>query len=263
MRAALRGLAPVLVPVLVPVLLQAGPLAAEAASPEGTELTEAQGYARDVALMFLYHELGHALIDVLDAPVLRLEEDAADTLAVLLIDRYWEPDWAEQKARVAADFWAESAPSWSEDDPGDVVTWSTHSPDERRYFTFVCLFYGGNPAARAAFASDMGLPADRQETCPDEFELMAESWDRLLAPLAGSGATLRFEVQAEGYGFVAQALADEIAYMNDLVVLPQTLPVVLTACGEANAFYDPDVVAVTICTELVDEALALGGADTP
>jgi Putative metallopeptidase len=246
--------------LLVALLLTAQPVHAEA--PEA-ELTPAEAYARDVTLMFFYHEMGHALIDVLDAPVLGLEEDAADMLSVLLIDRYWEPDWAEEKARAAADFWAESAPSWAEEDPGEVVTWDTHSPDERRYFTFVCLFYGGNPEARKAFATDMDLPEDRKETCPSEFDLMAQSWDQFLDQVAGSGQTLTFMSKVEGYDFISKALSDEIAYMNERLKLPQTVPVVLESCGEANAWYDPETVKITICTELVDEAMAFAVLEHP
>lgn len=213
--------------------------------------------------MFFYHEMGHAFIDVLDAPVLGLVEDAADGLAVVLIDRYWEPDWAEAKARVVADYWWENAPSWSEDAPGDVVTWDTHSPYERRYFTFVCLFYGANPEMRAVFAEDMELPLERQETCPSEFELMAQSWDHFLDPVAGSWGTVTFEARVEGYDHVATALADEIAYMNDRIVLPQAESVILAPCGEANAFYSPDEFLVTICTELIEEALAIAESVGP
>jgi hypothetical protein len=238
-------------------LLLAGPvLAEEAAAPE-PDLTGSEAYARDVVLLFFYHEIGHALIDLLDAPVLGQEEDAADTLAVLLTERYWEPDWAEEKVRVMADFWAESAPSWDAEDPGEVVTWGVHSPDERRYYNFVCLFYGANPEAREAFAVDMDLPEERQETCGEEFALVAESWDGFLDRVAGEGGTITFENRAGGYDFIARMLADEIAYMNERMVLPTPLPVVLEPCGEANAFYYPGDVAITICSELVDELLAM------
>ena len=47
-----------------------GPVMAETSAPEA-ELTGAEAYARDVTLMFFCHEMGHALIDVLDAPQTR------------------------------------------------------------------------------------------------------------------------------------------------------------------------------------------------
>jgi hypothetical protein len=51
--------------VLATVIFAQAP--AETTAPN---LTDAEAYARDVTLMVLYHEMGHALIDVLDAPVL-------------------------------------------------------------------------------------------------------------------------------------------------------------------------------------------------
>jgi hypothetical protein len=174
-----------------------------------------------------------------------------------LIDRNWEPGWDEEKVRAAVDFWAKRAPSWAAGEPGDVETWHTHSPFERRYFTFVCLFYGADPEVREGFANVMGLPVDRRETCPWEYALAAESWDRILQPVAGSGKSLIFEERTKGYGYVAEALRDEIAYMNKQMLLPKTVPVVLTSCGVANSFYDPELVTVMICTEMIDDILEL------
>jgi hypothetical protein len=37
-----------------------------------------------------------------------------------------------------------------------------------------------------------------------------------------------------------------------MFVLPETLTVALAPCGEVNAFYDPAVRTITVCTEYVD-----------
>ena len=39
-----------------------------------------------------YHELGHAIVDVMRLPIFGQEEDAADVLSILLIDEYFEED---------------------------------------------------------------------------------------------------------------------------------------------------------------------------
>ncbi|HBN29834.1 MAG TPA: hypothetical protein DD416_01080, partial [Rhodobacteraceae bacterium] len=43
-----------------------------------------EDYIRANAIFFLYHELGHALIDILKLPVFGREEDAADVMGVVL-----------------------------------------------------------------------------------------------------------------------------------------------------------------------------------
>ncbi|MBA4350919.1 MAG: hypothetical protein C0427_06690, partial [Rhodobacter sp.] len=57
----------------------------EALAGEELDLTDAEWHVRDVMLAIFYHELGHALIDVMQLPVLGLEEDAADVLSVVMI----------------------------------------------------------------------------------------------------------------------------------------------------------------------------------
>ena len=64
--------------------------------------------AQDAVLSIFYHEMGHALIDILQAPVLGLEEDAADVLSALLINELWDEESSEAKLRATAAFWAAS-----------------------------------------------------------------------------------------------------------------------------------------------------------
>ncbi len=47
-------------------------------------------------------------------------------------------------------------------------------------------------------------------------------------------------------------LADEVAALNQVFVLPETVKVDLASCGEENAFYDPAAKTITFCTEYVD-----------
>ena len=50
----------------------------------------------------LYHELGHAIIDQMQLPIFGQEEDAADVLSVLLIDRLYQEENAQAVAYDAA-----------------------------------------------------------------------------------------------------------------------------------------------------------------
>lgn len=232
--------------------------AAESARPPASG---AEGMAEDVVVTIFYHELGHALIDILKPPVLGLEEDAADILSVLMINELWDEAASEQKLRATAAFWGASMQATA--DSGEVpLNYGVHSPDDRRYFTYVCLWYGASPATREAVAVELGLPEDRAESCPSEFDLANTSWGPYLdeAYAAGAGNTLVWTGPDPDSSPFAAVLKDEIDYLNSLMSLPQDLTVTFAPCGEANAFYDPSVTGVTICTELAEWAQAtIGG----
>lgn len=126
-----------------------------------------------------YHELGHALIDVLALPVLGKEEDAADTLSTLLIHSTFEEESAVAMVFDAASaffLYADEADAESYEMP----YWDEHSLDMQRYYHLACLFYGANPDKRDAIAKEMELPEDRAEKCPEEFALADESWGVML-----------------------------------------------------------------------------------
>ena len=109
------------------------------------------------------------------------------------------------------------------------------------------MFYGGNPAQRAELAAQLGLPEDRAETCQEEYELAYDSWGPVLDDLAG----LSHEIELTNFadGLMADVLIDEIIYFNTLFRFPAPVSVELISCGEANAFYDPETVLITICSE--------------
>lgn len=229
---------------------------AEEDGEDAPDLTDAEWYVGDVMVAIFYHELGHALIDVMDLPVLGLEEDAADVLSAVMIDRIWDAESAEAKVAAAANFWAASAMETAEAGY-EPAFWGVHSPDERRYFTYLCLFYGGAPEAREQMAIEMGLPEDRAVTCPDEFDLASASWGVYLDELeaAGAGETLVW-LGSEGVeDYVADAIREEVEYLNAMWSLPEPVGVRVAPCEEANAFYDPSEKAITMCSEMADYAM--------
>ena len=60
-------------------------------------------------LAIFYHELGHAVIDQMQVPIFGQEEDAADSLSILLVDALYESDDAETITFDSASlFWVES-----------------------------------------------------------------------------------------------------------------------------------------------------------
>lgn len=223
-----------------------------AASPATALTDEQEAYVAANLLGIFYHELGHALIDQMGLPIFGQEEDAADVLSVFLIDAFYDEESAVALAYdTAFGFQAEA-----EDTSDGVAWWDVHGPDQQRYYNLVCLFYGANPDERDDVAADLGLPEERADYCPDEYDQAAASWGAVMEDLAaaGPGETLALTVidaDADGADIIIDVIGAELAAVNAELSLPAVVPVNVASCGEANAFYDPNVAEITLCTEFV------------
>jgi hypothetical protein len=195
----------------------------------------------------LYHELGHALIDQLQLPVLGREEDAADTLASLLIDDVWTEDSATNMITDSANAYL-LYDAENQDQGNETPYWDVHGLDLQRYYNLICLFYGASPDTRGDMVTTFDLPSDRADGCPSEYEQAQASWGVMLDDLAPTGKGLRL---AGDYADdpIAVILAAEIETLNARIELPEWVDVAIDTCGEANAFYDPAARSITICSE--------------
>lgn len=201
-------------------------------------------------LSIFYHEFGHAVIDLMDVPIFGQEEDAADVMAVLLIDARFEEDRAQA---IAYD----SALGYINDPErnDEVAYWAMHGPDEQRYYNHICLFYGAVPEERADFADKLGLPQERAESCPDEFDQAAAAWggvfDAMSVDLPGNSLRLVPDDSPDP-AHINRILSTEIAALNENLTLPDEVTVWVEFCdGEANAFYDPANKSITFCSPFV------------
>jgi hypothetical protein len=123
------------------------------------------------ALTFiLYHELGHALVDILDLPVTGREEDVADQLASYFFSM------APGNVVYAADYFRESGRG------SRTPFYDAHSLGEQRFYNLVCWYYGSDPEAHKWVVSQGHLPEDRAKYCPQEHRTMQRAWARLLQP---------------------------------------------------------------------------------
>ena len=131
--------------------------------------------AVDDALLFTtLHEVGHALVSVLDLPVTGREEDAVDQLAALiLVDGSDEGD-------VAAVNGVRGLPDDEQLD--DLAFADEHALNGQRFYNVLCLVYGQDPDAYAGWTRDGTLPPERAERCPEEYERTRASWQKLLQP---------------------------------------------------------------------------------
>lgn len=213
---------------------------------------EADFITNEVIATF-YHELGHGLIDVLSIPVLGKEEDAADMLSVIMMNDIWDEKAATAILTSDATSYALRAadPSFAPDENSYA---DVHSLDIQRYYSVVCLFYGANPDQRKQLAIDLKLPAEKLDSCPGEFEHARDAWDTVLEG-TDPGPDKKGLVMALGQKGVplADILADEVAGLNKQIGLPEEITVIVTDCGEANAFYNSNDKTITMCNEYAED----------
>ena len=121
----------------------------------------AQGMLGGTMYVFL-HELGHALIDVLNLPTVGREEDAVDQLATLVSVQ--AGDLADEMTIIPAlQYMVRSQETGTQNLP----YWGEHSLDLQRYYNIMCLLYGSNPSKYSAIATLAQLPGERAITTMD------------------------------------------------------------------------------------------------
>jgi hypothetical protein len=142
----------------------------------------------------MIHEIGHALVSILDLPITGGEEDAVDQLAAVIMLSSDEPDDTEAvldaayakllRADANAAKQANMTPAqlkWLEENP---PTADEHSLDEQRFYNTTCLVYGSNTELFKDLVTEGVLPKARAARCPWEWKRISRSWVRLLAPFA-------------------------------------------------------------------------------
>ncbi len=240
----------------------AATLAAGVAAAEVTPTDLAQAFVTANIVATLYHEVGHALLSIRSIDMAGSEEDAADALSVLLIDRLHSEDAAQAMMRHVADAYL----LYDAQGTAGGARWvygDTHALDLVRHQTLVCLFYGANPAAREGLADDLDLHPIRRESCPEEFQAVADAWDRWLEgmPPQDHGPGLRLVVPPDRDRLTA-TVADALRRLNGEYGLPVPVDVTVERCGEANAFFDPRARRIVICTEYAAELAHLYATGT-
>ena len=135
------------------------------------------GPVMDVVEEALYHEIGHALVHVLDIPMTGKEEDAVDALAAVMISLVLEEP---ENLIPSAHFYAMLADARTE--IAEEEFWDEHALHEQRYYNLICWVYGSDPEKFADIIAAEGLGRDRADQCPAEYQQLAKSWLTLLTP---------------------------------------------------------------------------------
>jgi hypothetical protein len=126
------------------------------------------------------HEMGHAMFDMLDVPVLGSSEDAADHFATYIILQFGK----EQARRLIGG----AAHSYKDFVQNPKVTVplaafsNSHSPPPVRFYNMLCLAYGADRTLFADVVTNGYLPRQRADVCRKEYGEVAFAFKTLLGP---------------------------------------------------------------------------------
>jgi hypothetical protein len=126
------------------------------------------------------HEVGHALIDMLQLPVLGREEDAADQMSAFMMLQF-DKDEAKRLIAGAAYVYKNDIQAAKLTIPLKAFS-DEHGHPAQRFFNLLCLAYGKDAGSFADFVEKGFLPKDRAETCDLEYEQVAYAFQKLIAP---------------------------------------------------------------------------------
>jgi hypothetical protein len=150
-------------------------LLADVFVPDGNWTQEAEDQVAGAIWFILMHEVGHALVNVLDLPITGREEDVADQLAVVTL-----MEAGEKGAQAAYAGTLAIQPATNEFENLEFA--DEHSLGPVRLFNVLCWIYGSDPTKYDPIVSDGHLPEDRAVRCPGEWDRMSKSWQRILQP---------------------------------------------------------------------------------
>ncbi len=132
------------------------------------------------ALYFtFYHEIGHALVDVLDLPVTGQQEELADELSAFVLTHGGNEE-GERLVLNGAKFWLLLAAARRK--AGEANSpWDEHLSDEQRFFNLTCFLYGSSPSKFSYLVPSM-LPPPRAAKCPSDYSRLVKGWVHALGP---------------------------------------------------------------------------------
>jgi hypothetical protein len=127
------------------------------------------------------HEVGHALFDNLQVPVLGREEDAADQLAAFLALQF---DRDVAVTVVTGMAYAQlSLKNVGMGIIADRRSFSDeHGTADQRFYNLLCIAYGGDPGTFASFAAPDVLPPERAEGCKKEYAQVRDAFYKTIFP---------------------------------------------------------------------------------
>ncbi len=133
----------------------------------------------------IMHELGHAVNDIQDIPILGKEEDAADQFSSFLMVQYG-PDLARTAIKGTALYWDLSAQTWDWGIRAGKVKHhyfhDEHSLSAQRMFNVLCVAYGRYADAFQDLVDQGLLPRARAQNCGSEYKRIEHAFLKTVMP---------------------------------------------------------------------------------
>jgi hypothetical protein len=150
-------------------------LAPKETTPEG--FTPEDAIAGEFVEVTL-HEMGHAVFDLFSVPIFGREEDAADQIAGFIMLQFGQ-DVALRTISGTAYAYQQQAKqrNLSRSSFADV-----HGTDEQRFYNYLCLAYGAQPATFQRFVDANVLPATRAANCAREYRQIQRAFEKTIMP---------------------------------------------------------------------------------
>jgi hypothetical protein len=129
----------------------------------------------------ILHEVGHAIIDMLEIPVFGREEDAADFFSIYVLTQFLPADAPRLLQGVG--FMMASEAKEALEKPHNAKSYAgPHGMEAQRYYNVLCIAYGSDPVTYGDAVQRGGLPSWRAEDCADEFALLKRAFEKLIMP---------------------------------------------------------------------------------
>ncbi len=139
----------------------------------------------------LYHEIGHAFIDLFKIPITGKEEDAADYFAFYVLGSNGVPEGVEA-CKEGASFFKDMHDEIKldtvfqrinkEGNIYDVLPyWDEHSFSLQRYYSINSLIFGSNPDANWDMVDSGLIGRRRPQNAISEYNKIKRGWDIVLA----------------------------------------------------------------------------------
>jgi hypothetical protein len=122
------------------------------------------------------HEVALATFDILELPVWGREADAADKLAGFIMVQFGK-DVALKVMVGAAWYFDATERTWNESDYA-----SETSPEAQRFFNYLCIAFGSDPATFKFLIDQKMLPVRRAQRCTNEFYALRFAFAKTILP---------------------------------------------------------------------------------
>lgn len=263
----------------------------------------ATGLGISSMIFSFYHETGHMLVSELKLPVTGPQEDVVDEFAAFVLTEALKGAPEDEKAGLAdiiyagALYWKLAAAE-HEAGGGKFRYYDEHPPDERRFYSILCIATAADPMRFIGRAVKDGVPQERIEKCALEYKTKYAAWDQLMKPHAPGrlARAMGLHKMTLDYGPAGKAewgafeniyrqgliFQPLLAAVGNAIELPEDITVVAKACGEVNAWWSSRDKTITLCHDLfeheteifakallagkpraIDGGVGVGGTPTP